>query len=336
MRIGSFDTAERVLVVAEIGNNHEGDFDRAMRLVESAAAAGVNAVKFQTARAELFISAADVERQRRFASYEFSPAQWATLAARAHGLGLLFLSTPLDLRSLTMLAPLVDAIKVASGDITFLPLLDSAAQTRKPIIFSTGAATLEEVEATVRRIHEHWRRIGHSGQLGALHCVSAYPAPPAEAQLRTIATLAVAVDGTVGYSDHVLGIEAACAAVALGARIVEKHFTLDKQQSSFRDHQLSADPADMTLLVQRIRQIEPMLGVPGKTIQPSESVNRTAIRRSIAAARDLPAGHVLRAADLIWLRPGSGLAPGEESLLIGRTVTRGVSAGSLLSEGDVS
>jgi sialic acid synthase SpsE len=315
MRIGSFDTAERVLVVAEIGNNHEGDFDRAMRLVESAAAAGVNAVKFQTARAELFISAADVERQRRFASYEFSPAQWATLAARAHGLGLLFLSTPLDLRSLTMLAPLVDAIKVASGDITFLPLLDSAAQTRKPIIFSTGAATLEEVEATVRRIHEHWRRIGHSGQLGALHCVSAYPAPPAE---------------------HVLGIEAACAAVALGARIVEKHFTLDKQQSSFRDHQLSADPADMTLLVQRIRQIEPMLGVPGKTIQPSESVNRTAIRRSIAAARDLPAGHVLRAADLIWLRPGSGLAPGEESLLIGRTVTRGVSAGSLLSEGDVS
>lgn len=336
MRIRSIDTADRVVVVAEIGNNHEGDFARAMTLVERAAAAGVDAVKFQTASADLFISPADDERRRRFASYEFSPAQWAALAERARALGVLFLSTALDLRSLAMLEPLVDAIKIASGDVTFVPLLQAAARTRKPLIVSSGAASLDEVQAAVLRIRETWRAIGHQGDLGVLHCVSAYPAPPEQAQLRAIATLAASLDATVGYSDHVLGIEAACAAVALGARIVEKHFTLDKHRSAFRDHLLSADPVEMSALVERIRAIEPMLGAAGKVIQPAESVNRTAIRRSIAAARDLPAGHVIDREDLIWLRPGSGLAPGDEGRLLGRRLNRAMRAGALFGEGDVT
>jgi sialic acid synthase SpsE len=336
MRIGAVDTAGRVMVVAEIGNNHEGDFDRALRLIDGAAAAGVDAVKFQTANAALFISPADEERRRRFASYQFSAAQWQALAARAREHRLLFVSTALDLESLRLLTPLVDALKIASGDVTFTPLLDAAAATRRPMIVSSGASTLAEVQAAVTRIREHWRRLNHDGQLAVLHCVSAYPAPPEEAQLSAIGALAAAVNATIGYSDHVLGIDAALAAVALGARIVEKHFTLDQHQSSFRDHQLSADPAEMTLLVRRIRGVERMLGSPAKAIQPSESANRVAIRRSVAAARDLPAGHALAAGDFMWVRPGTGLAPGEEARLIGRRLTRAVPSGALLSEHDVS
>jgi N,N'-diacetyllegionaminate synthase len=335
MRIGSLDTATHVIVVAEIGNNHEGDFAVAGQLIDRAAEAGADAVKFQTARADLFISPADADRRKRFASYEFTPDQWAQLSSQARRRGLLFMSTPLDLRSLEMLTPLVDALKIASGDITFAPLLDAAAATRKPMVISTGAADLDEAVAAVGRVRAHWARANHDGDLAVLHCVSAYPTPAAEAQLRTIQSLAERLDATIGYSDHVLGIEAAVAAVALGARVLEKHFTLDKNYSAFRDHQLSADPSDMRALVERVRVIEPMLGGGGKAIQPAERGNRPAIRRSIAAATDLAAGHVLRASDLIWIRPGTGLAPGQEHLVTGRSLVHGVSAGTLLSELDV-
>lgn len=335
MQIGSFDTSTRVMVVAEIGNNHEGNHEVALRLIDSAAACGVDAVKFQTARAELFISPSDAERRRRFASYEFTEPQWRQLAERARSHRLLFLSTPLDLDSLGMLTPLVDAVKIASGDLTFAPLLDAAAMTRKPVIISTGASRFDEVAAAVERLRRRWRDAGHDGQLGVLHCVSAYPTPAAEVQLRTIVTLAERLDATIGYSDHVLGIDAAVAAVALGARIIEKHFTLDKNYSSFRDHQLSADAADMTLMVQRVRAVEPMLGGPDKQIQDAERANRDAIRRSVAAAADFPAGHVFAAGDFIWIRPGTGLAPGDEARLIGRALRKPVQSGTLLSDTDV-
>ena len=335
MRIGSHDTDQKVMVVAEIGNNHEGDFTVAQKLIDLAAGAGADAVKFQTARADLFISPADADRRKRFASYEFSAAQWAQLSAQARSRGLLFMSTPLDLVSLEMLTTLVDAIKIASGDVTFAPLLDAAAATRKPIVLSSGASGIDEVQAAVGRVRAQWAKSGHHGDLAVLHCVSAYPTPAPEAQLRAIPALAERLDATIGYSDHVLGIEAAVAAAALGARVIEKHFTLDKNYSAFRDHQLSADAAEMRALVDRVRAIEPMLGNGGKAIQPSERANQSAIRRSIAAATNLPAGHVLQAADLIWIRPGTGLAPGHEHLLLGRTLARNVAAGSLLSETDV-
>ena len=336
MRIGSHDTVRHVIVVAEIGNNHEGDFAVARQLIDAAADAGVDAVKFQTARADLFISPADPDRRKRFASYEFSPAQWAELSAQARHRGLLFMSTPLDLVSLEMLTPLVDAVKIASGDVTFAPLLDAAAATRKPLVLSSGAASLDEVAAAVTRVRGRWASLQHAGELAVLHCVSAYPTPADEAQLRVIPTLVDRLGVTAGYSDHVAGIDAAVAAVALGARVIEKHFTLDKNYSAFRDHQLSADPEDMRVLVERVRAIEPMLGNAVKAIQPSERANQPAIRRSIAAAADLPAGHVLGTADLIWIRPGTGLAPGQEHLLIGRALVRGVRAGAQLSQSDVA
>ena len=322
---------EKTMIVAEIGNNHEGNFDLACLLVDLAAECGADAVKFQTCRADRFISPADQERLARFRSYEFSRDQWQALARRAAAAGAGFMSTPLDVDSVTMLEPLVGAFKVASGDITFLPLIDRVAATGKPIVLSTGASTLDEIRRAVSLCRARWAVDGHRPDLAVLHCVSAYPVPIAQANLSAIPRLLSELDVVVGYSDHVIGIEAAVASVALGARIVEKHFTIDKNHSAFRDHQLSADPADFRDLVRRVRDLELMLGGGAKDVQPAEQPNLTAIRRSIVAARDLPAEHRVEPADLLWLRPATGLPPGEEPRLIGHRLRTPVRFGDPLT-----
>lgn len=327
MRIGSFDTDERVLVVAEIGNNHEGDIGVARELVERAADAGADAVKFQTFRADAFVSPSDTERFARMQRFELTPEEFGELAELAHRRSLLFLSTALDLASVEALLPLVDAFKVASGDIDFFPLLEKLAATGKPVVLSTGQSDLEEIDRAIAVV-------GRAA--GVLHCVSSYPAPDEELNLRAIEVLAETFPGcTVGYSDHTTGLDAAPVAVACGARIVEKHFTLDKEYSTFRDHQLSADPAELRELMRRVRHAETLLGRRRKEPQESESDARIALRRSIAAAQALPAGHVLGDGDLIWTRPADGLRPGEEGKLIGRLLRRGVTPGEHLRSEDV-
>jgi sialic acid synthase SpsE len=165
--------------------------------------------------------------------------------------------------------------------------------------------------------------------------VSAYPTPPEQANLAAIRALAQRFDCTVGYSDHTLGIEAAVLSVALGARLIEKHFTLDPRHSDFRDHQLSADPAMLRQLVDRVRAAEQMLGSGVKIPQPCEAALETAVRRSIVAGTDLPAGHRLGLTDLTWVRPGGGLPPGQEALLVGRRLRRAVHRGDRLDLADV-
>jgi N,N'-diacetyllegionaminate synthase len=333
MRIGGFDTDEKVLIVAEIGNNHEGEVAVARELVDAAAEAGADAVKFQTFRTEHFVSAEDAERLARLKRFELTFGEFEQLATHSHALGLLFVSTPLDLESADFLGRTADAIKIASGDNTFAPLLARVARTGRPMLVSTGLAELADVRRAVALIRAEW---GQSDPgLAVLHCVSAYPVPAAEASLRAIATLAEEFDCDVGYSDHTVGIEAAPLAVALGARVIEKHFTLDKRYSDFRDHQLSADPADLAELVRRVRAAEVMLGREGKHLQPSEQGVVEALRRSIVATRDLAAGDVLTPEDLTWVRPGGGMEPGEESRLLGRVLRRAVASGERLAPDDV-
>lgn len=334
MRIGDVDLAERVLIVAEIGNNHEGDFAVAERLVEQAAACGAGAVKLQTFVTEHYVSSSDAERFARLKRFELPPAQFAALAERARACGLIFLSTPFDLASADALEPIVDAYKISSGDNSFRPLLERVARTGKPLIVSAGLCELSEIEEAVAFVRGVWA--GAGGELAVLHCVSSYPVEPAEANLLAIEVLRERLPCTVGYSDHTVGLDAAPLAVALGARIVEKHFTLDKRHSDFRDHQLSADPADLRELVRRVRLTETMLGRRAKEVQPSERPALTALRRSIAAATDLPAGSRVESPDLTWVRPGGGLPPGEERLLLGKTLVRDVRAGELLSVSDVA
>lgn len=331
MRIASHDLSERILIVAEIGNNHEGNFEIACRMVEAAADAGVDAVKFQTFQTRLFTSKADPARFERLSRFELSYDQFAALEQLARRRGLVFLSTPLDLESARFLEPLVDVFKVASGDNDFLPLIAQVCATGKPVIISTGLADLVHLQ----RIAAFARAAGADGRLAFLHCVCAYPAPPDEVNLKVIPVMASELGCPVGWSDHTLGPDACLAAAAIGARIIEKHFTLDKNFSAFRDHQLSADPPEMRQIVDRVRHVERLLGCATKTLQPSERANQSAVRRSIAAAAALPRGHRLRAEDLIWLRPAIGLPPGEEDRLIARALTRDVAEGEAITERDV-
>lgn len=327
MRVGSFDTASQVLIVAEIGNNHEGSVEAAHELVERAADAGADAVKFQTFRTDAFVSPADEARYARMRRFELSPDEFGDLARHAHDRSLLFLTTPLDLESVGALLPVVDAFKVASGDIDFFPLLDALAAAGKPVVISTGQSELDEVDRAVEAL---------GGAVGILQCVSSYPAPDREMNLLAVGVLAERFPAcTIGYSDHTTGLDAAPLAVACGARIVEKHFTLDKGYSDFRDHALSADPDDLRELVRRVRAAETLLGARRKEIQPSEYEARHALRRSIAAVGDLDAGHVLGVGDLVWTRPADGLRPGEEGLLLGRRLRRAVAAGEHLRADDV-
>ena len=337
MIIGSRDTSARVLIVAEIGNNHEGSRAAAEDMVREAARAGADAVKTQTFRTEHFVGRSDAARFARLQSFQLSVEDMRALGGLARSLGLLFISTPLDLGSADGLEPIVDAFKIASGDVTFRPLIERVAGARKPVILSSGASSLVEIGRALDWLRDARvdRRLS-ADDTAVLHCVSSYPAPERDANLATIATLARMWPVTVGYSDHVIGIDAAVLSVAAGARIVEKHFTLDKQTSGFRDHQLSADPAEMAELVSRIRQAEALLGDGEKRVQPSEAPNRPLIRRSAVAARDLDPGHVLAADDVVWLRPEGGLAPGEERSLIGRALTRTLSAGDRLRADDVA
>jgi N,N'-diacetyllegionaminate synthase len=335
MQIANFNLEEKVLVVAEIGNNHEGNFEVAKELVRKAAECGVDAVKFQTFQTEHYVSRSDVERFRRLKSFELSYEQFAELARLARTLNLLFFSTPFDLASAEFLESVVDAYKIASGDNNFYPLIAYAAHTGKPMIISTGASDFQQVLRTVNFVKQLWAENQIAGQLAMLHCVSSYPVPIEQANLRAIQFMAERLDCPVGYSDHTAGSDAAVVAVAFGARIIEKHFTLDCRYSDFRDHQLSADPAAMRQLVERVRAASLMLGEYAKQIQPCEESAVSAIRRGVVAGADLPAGHTIASSDLTWVRPVGPLAPGEEQVLIGKTLNHSVQFGDRLSARDV-
>jgi sialic acid synthase SpsE len=327
MKVGPHDLDREVLIVAEIGNNHEGDFARAEDMIWAAAAAGADAVKFQTIVPEKLVSVLESTRIAQLRRFQFSYDQFAALAAVARRAGVTFLSTPFDLESVAALDPLVPAFKIASGDNDFFPLIEAVARCGKPILLSTGLADLAAVARAKDCIERISRDLAKHGGLVLLHCVVAYPTPAEQANLGALRDLAT-LGTTVGYSDHTLGADAAVLSVALGARVIEKHFTLDKNQSDFHDHKLSADPADMKELVRRVREAEVLLGSGGKRILSCEAAAEKRARRGIAAARDLDPGTIVSAADLIGVRPRAGLAPGAEDLLIGRRLTAAVPRGA--------
>lgn len=335
MRIGPIDLTQRVCIVAEIGNNHEGDPELAARMIRLAAAAGADAVKFQTIVPERLVAPSQAERLARLRQFALSRADFAALKAVADAEGVLFLSTPFDLESARFLDSLVPAFKVASGDNDHYPLLDVLAGLGKPVLLSTGLAGLPEITAAVARIGRRLERPVTAEDVAVLHCVASYPVPPEEANLGAIADLR-ALGLTTGYSDHTLGIEAAVLSVALGARIVEKHFTLDKAHSDFRDHRLSADPDELTRLVRRVRRAEVLLGPGVKRPMACEAGCAVEARRSAAAGRDLAAGTVLADGDIDWLRPGGGIGPSAVDGLVGRRLTRPLARGEAIGPADLA
>ena len=336
MRIGSIDLDERVFVVAEIGNNHEGNFAVAEEMLGRAAEAGVDGVKFQTFIPEQYVSNADTERLERLRRFRLSYEQFEQLAKQAAGLGVLFFSTPFDLASAAFLDTIQPIFKIASGDNTFFPLIDAVAALSKPMIVSTGLADIPLLDRVNTMIRRRWLQSGVDPGLAFLHCVACYPVPSAQVNLGAIRSLQEHFpECVVGYSDHTLGLRAATCAVAAGARIIEKHFTLDKNYSGFRDHQLSADPEEMRQLVAAVREVSAMMGSGRKVPQACEVMSTVAVRRSIAAARAIPPGTRLSVADFTWVRPGTGVPPGQEASLLDGTTRRALLPGELIHPEDL-
>jgi N-acetylneuraminate synthase len=325
-------------VIAEAGVNHNGDLELALQLVAAAARAGADAVKFQTFRTEdlVTLDAPKAAYQRattdaaesQFAllkKLELTPAAQRAIQAACDQHRILFLSTPFEAASADLLDALgIAAFKIPSGELTNLPFLAHVARKGKPIILSTGMATLEEVEAAVQAV----RRAGPAA-LVLLHCVSQYPAAPANANLRAMRTMADAFGVPVGFSDHTLGLEVALAAVALGACVLEKHFTLDRALPG-PDHRASLEPGELSALVQGIRTVESALGDGRKAPAASEADTALAARKSLVAAVDIPAGATLTPDMIVIKRPGSGLPPGALDSLLGRVARQRIAGGALL------
>jgi N,N'-diacetyllegionaminate synthase len=310
-------TRERILI-AEIGNNHEGDSNLAIEMAVAAVESGADAVKVQVIDPERLVHMSQTQRIEQLNRFRLPMQTFENMADAVRTRGALFMASAFDVDSLKAISPLLDAVKIASGDLDFHPLLIKAASLGKPIILSTGMHSLEETQNSVDLIASLLSAGLLAERLALLHCVSLYPAPLVEANLQAIRTLQESFHLTVGYSDHTLGIEAAVASLSLGARIVEKHFTLDKTRTTFRDHALSADPADIRRFADVLHQFDAMLGSGGKNLSEAEAGIGKVARRSIVAARDLPAGIILSEADLDCIRPFDGLPPSSLPLLIGR------------------
>lgn len=328
----------RCFVIAEAGVNHNGRVDLAEALVDAAADAGADAVKFQTFDPQLLASPAagkayyqrvttgDSGGQREMLASLTLPADaYPALKRRAEKRNVIFLSTPFDDQSLDFLVALgVGAIKIGSGDLTNHLLLARAAEKGIPLMLSTGMATVAEVDAAVAAISENG-----SPPLILLHCVSRYPAEAGECNLRVIPALKERFGVPVGWSDHAQGTEVSVAAVALGADVVEKHLTLDRSMAG-PDHAASLEPAEFRALTLGIRDVSSALGNGIKAPTAGEMEMKVVARRALHAQHDLLAGHELARDDLIALRPGDGIAPDRVKQLLGRRLTRSVAAGERL------
>jgi N,N'-diacetyllegionaminate synthase len=327
----------RVLVIAEIGVNHDGSPAAAMELVHAAKRAGADAVKVQ-----LFEAQRLVHPSAEFAEYQTSRTAEATpaemlrryelgddavrlLAGEARKLGLLFLATPFSPEDLKLIAALnLPAVKIASPDLVNKPLLRAAAELRRPLLISTGAATMEEVTRAVA-----WLR-NWGADFALLHCVSSYPVPDEAAHLGWIGELGARFGVAVGYSDHSNEISAGALAVAAGASFIEKHLTLDRRAEG-PDHAASFDVAQFAQYVRQIRRAEAMLGVGGKRVLDIEEDVRRVSRQSLVMKSDVPAGQTVSAAHLTVQRPGTGVPAAEIDRFAGRVAQRELRAGELAS-----
>lgn len=329
----------RTFIIAEAGVNHNGSLDLALQLVETAKACGADAVKFQSFRADRIATrlAAKAHYQEihtdRTESHldmlrrlELDATAHRCLVGRCQQLKIEFLSSPFDTASVDLLDAVdISKFKVPSGEITNIPLLQYIARKGRPVILSTGMATLGEVEEAVYALQD-----GGIADITLLHCVTEYPAPYDEINLRAMRTLRIAFGLPVGYSDHTLGIEIATAAVAMGAEVIEKHFTLDRSLPG-PDHKASLEPAELKQMVGAIRNVESALGNGIKVPAPCELPNLMVARKSVVASHVLPIGHQLRAEDLAIKRPGTGVSPKFLPVLIGRTLRINLEEDDVLS-----
>jgi N,N'-diacetyllegionaminate synthase len=332
-----------VFIIAEAGVNHNGKLELAKKLIDAAAEAGADAVKFQTFTAQQVVTqqgiiaayqrkniGVDMKQQELLRGLEFKEEWYKPLMAHAKRRGIMFFSTPhggfpsIDLLSRHH----VSAFKFGSGDLTNLPALAYAARLKKPMFISTGMATFEEVKDAIRVV----LAAGNS-KIVIMHATTDYPTIPEEVNIRVLGSMKK-LGVLLGYSDHTLGTEASVAAVALGAQVLEKHFTLDRSLPG-PDHKASLEPAELTNYINAIRALQPMLGDGVKRPQPSELKVRDSVRKSIVTAVPIGAGEVFTKQNLAIKRPGTGLKPKEWTRILGKKAARALGPDHLLTLRDI-
>lgn len=327
-------------IIAEMGSNHNGDMKLCRRLIDAAAEAGAHAVKFQSwtdksliAEEEYARNTSYSDKKKHFGSlremvtaYQLTEEQHRDAAAHCKDRGIAFCSTPFSNQEADLLEQLdVPFFKIASMDIVHLSFLKHVASKRRPVIISTGMATLAEIERAVETV-----RAEGNEQIVLLHCVSIYPPAYDTIHLRNMATLQQAFGVPVGFSDHTLGVSIPLAAIALGACLIEKHFTLDQQMEGW-DHAISANPEQLKTIVEEGRHIVSALGDSKRTVSAAEIEKRNKFRRSLVTTRQLQRGHVLIESDLDAKRPGTGISPDEIEYVLGRSLTLDIDADRVLT-----
>lgn len=331
----------KVIIIAEAGVNHNGDYNRAVEMVHAAKAAGADYVKFQTAVPELVISsiAPKAEYQKETTGESESQLEmcrkihlrledYAPLKQLCDEVGIGFMSTPFDLVSIDCLTGLgMDYWKIPSGEITNLPYLRKIGHRGEPVILSTGMSELAEIDRALQVLEEAGTP---RTKVILLHCNTQYPTPMEDVNLRAMEALRTLGAASVGYSDHTVGIEVPVAATALGASVIEKHFTLDKSLPG-PDHKASLDPRELADMVKAVRNIEAALGHEFKGVSPSEKPNIEIARKSIVAARDIKKGECFTEENITVKRPGSGISPMLWDEVVGLVAQRDFPADSLIT-----
>ena len=326
-------------IIAEAGVNHNGKLDLALQLVDAAQKVGADAIKFQTFKAKKLVTpsaqkagyqkastAPDETQFEMLKKLELGSQDFVAISQHCQKQGIIFLSSPFDEESIDFLDSMgVPAFKIPSGEINNLPYLKAVGAKAKPVILSTGMSSMQDVEMAVQTL----KSTGNAAII-LLHCVSNYPADPADVNLRAMQTLRDTFGLPVGFSDHTMGIEIPLAAAALGACVIEKHVTLDRSLEG-PDHKASIEPDELSSMVQGIRKIEAALGDGIKSRRASEEEIAAVVRKSLVAKIDLPAGTVIRSEMIDARRPGSGLPPTMADAILGRTLGVPLKAGDLFS-----
>lgn len=330
---------DSVLVIAEIGGNHEGNFESAKSLLKLASESGASAAKFQIYTANELVNIVESpSSHQHFKRFELTYDQYIELAETAKKLGIMFMASIWNREALEILDPYIAVHKIGSGDLTSHEMIEATVRTGKPIILSCGLATIDEIENVVGYIQSLDSSYVEEEKLCLLQCTSMYPIPDADANLNSMALIRERTGLPVGYSDHTLGTYACEIAVAMGAQVIEKHFTDQRERRDFRDHRISNTPDEMRDFVAKARRIKELQGVYEKRVMPSEieSGHLVSFRRAVYPRKDLTAGMVLKRDDIISLRPNKGIDGRNYFSVLGKTLKHDKKAYERLSWDDLS
>jgi N-acetylneuraminate synthase/N,N'-diacetyllegionaminate synthase len=336
MKLFGKDLSKDLVVVAEAGVNHEGSAAAAVKLVKLAKEAGADAIKFQTYTPSRLVSSTRADSLARVSKFRLDEQGHEQVIAEGKRVGIPVFSSAISDDVVLFLAEHFQAIKIASGDVDFEPVIRAAAGQGKPVLLSTGNATIEDVDRAVGWVRDEIGDLPLHERLVLLQCTSSYPAPIEEANVAAIPMLRERYRVPVGFSNHVMGVEACLAAVALGACLLEVHFTDEKEGRTFRDHQLSMTVPELRALIEMAPLIRSALGKAEKTIQPSERGHSLDIRKGLVAARPMAEGEVLKDDDIMYARPATFFRSSQRRELVGRRLKRGLASGALITPEDLA